>query len=277
MSVRQRRHLFEDAWLAVLLAGVAGSVDAIGYLTLSKLFTAHMSGNSAAMGAFVGIGEWANARHRLLPIPFFVLGIATGAFLAELAVRKRVRSPFALVLTGQAALLLLYLLWGSARMRHGTVAEGSWWEFAALVGLPSFAMGLQNATLRKVGSQSVRTTYVSGMLTDFAEALVRLLFWLYGRAWGRSPRRVGQALRVLARQPDARRIGLFAGIWGAFVIGAAAGGCAVARWQLDALLLPLCGLGVVIGVDSKWPIVSEQKGKRARKGRDGNNAGKIDP
>jgi Protein of unknown function (DUF1275) len=34
---------------AFLLAGVGGSVDAIGVLTLGRLFVAHMSGNSAAL------------------------------------------------------------------------------------------------------------------------------------------------------------------------------------------------------------------------------------
>ena len=48
MSRAQIRKEREKAWLAVLLAWVAGCVDAVGYLMLFHLFTAHMSGNSAA-------------------------------------------------------------------------------------------------------------------------------------------------------------------------------------------------------------------------------------
>jgi uncharacterized membrane protein YoaK (UPF0700 family) len=84
----------EKAWLAVLLAWVAGFVDAVGYLSLSHLFLAHMSGNSAAMGAYFGQGRWGAAFHRAFPIPMFVLGVAAGAALNEAASRRGVRSLF---------------------------------------------------------------------------------------------------------------------------------------------------------------------------------------
>ncbi len=56
-------------WPAVLLAWVAGFVDSLGYLALAKVFTAHMSGNSAAVGAELGAGNWHEAMVKGLAIP----------------------------------------------------------------------------------------------------------------------------------------------------------------------------------------------------------------
>src|SRR5690349_6360434 len=77
----------EKVWLAVSLAWVAGFVDAVGYVSLFRLFIAHMSGNSAAMGAHFGQGEWGEAFYRAFPIPVFVLGVIAGAALHEAASR----------------------------------------------------------------------------------------------------------------------------------------------------------------------------------------------
>src|SRR5262249_36270733 len=46
VSKAQARKEREKAGVVLLLAWIAGGVDAIGYLVLLHLFTAHMSGNS---------------------------------------------------------------------------------------------------------------------------------------------------------------------------------------------------------------------------------------
>jgi uncharacterized membrane protein YoaK (UPF0700 family) len=86
------------SWVAFLLAWTAGAVDAIGYLVLYHEFTAHMSGNTVAMGAQLGEGNFGEAAHRLIPIPLLVLGIALGATLIEIAIRRDVRRTFSLMI-----------------------------------------------------------------------------------------------------------------------------------------------------------------------------------
>ncbi len=54
MDAKQKRAL--EA-LALVLASVAGGVDAIGWLTLDHLFTAHMSGNTVNMTVHVALGD----------------------------------------------------------------------------------------------------------------------------------------------------------------------------------------------------------------------------
>ncbi|MDQ2798914.1 MAG: DUF1275 family protein [Armatimonadota bacterium] len=69
-----RRVVQEKARLGLLLAWVAGGVDATGFLTLAHLFTAHMSGNSVALAVSAAQGHWMEAARRAFPIPLFVVG-----------------------------------------------------------------------------------------------------------------------------------------------------------------------------------------------------------
>jgi hypothetical protein len=55
------RRIGEKTLLAIVLAWAARFVDAAGYPVLHHLFTSHRSGNSAALGAYLGRGEWREA------------------------------------------------------------------------------------------------------------------------------------------------------------------------------------------------------------------------
>jgi uncharacterized membrane protein YoaK (UPF0700 family) len=244
----------EKAWLAVLLAWVAGFVDAVGYVLLFRLFIAHMSGNSAAMGAHFGQGQWSEAFYRAFPIPVFVLGVIAGAALNEAASRHGVRSLFSLTLGLEAALLFLFMSCGGGVIHGGEARAKSTWEFYSLVALPAFAMGLQNAALRRVGGQIVRTTYVTGMLTNLAEDGVDYLYWLRDRRRGAGDNRVTTSLRASPGQVSLKMMLLNGGIWLAFVIGAVTGGYTQQRWELRSLLFPLFGLGLIIAIDLFEPI-----------------------
>ena len=246
----------EKAWLAILLAWVAGVVDAVGYVLLFRLFIAHMSGNSAAMGAYFGQGEWGEAFYRAIPIPVFVLGVIAGAALNETASRRGVRSLFSLTLGLEAALLFLFMMWGEGVIRGGKTSANLAWELYPLVALPAFAMGLQNAALRRVGGRIVPTTYVTGMLTDLAETGVEYLYWLRDRSRGA----VGHRGAAAPRQTSLKMMLLSSGIWLAFVIGAITGGYAQMRWELRSLLLPLSGLALIIALDWLRPIHAARRG-----------------
>lgn len=115
--------------------------------------------------------------------------------------------------------------------------------YVLAVSLPSFAMGLQNATIRRVGSASIRTTFVSGMLADSAENLVAALFLL--RRPDADRRRAHLAQSVLC-----------AAIWLAFAIGAVCGSMAAGRWAYHALAIPVIVLALIAAWDFVWPLTS---------------------
>lgn len=241
----------EGAWLTIVLAATGGVVDAISFLTLAHLFTAHMSGNSAALGAYLGSGDWADGLHRLTPIPLFVVGVALSAALIEVAVRRGVRSSLAVALALEAALLLIFRVYGSFFFYRGTFSVGKAWEYDLLVALLAVPMGVQTAALQRVGGMTVHTTYITGMLTNFAKEGVAYLFWRFDRRRGGN---ASAAQGIVPAQPSLFRTLLSGGTWCAFLGGAIAGGFMVVNLRLNAVIIPLVILAGLILIDLWRPL-----------------------
>jgi uncharacterized membrane protein YoaK (UPF0700 family) len=229
-------HVQEKAWVALTLALVGGFVDAVGYITLLGVFIAHMSGNSAAMGAHFGQAKAAAGLARAAPIPLFVLGVGGGVVLIEILTRRGVRSTAAVVLGVEAGMLLAVMLLGDAELSHGVVPAQKGWTFYALIFLAAAAMGLQTSALRRLAGQTVRTTFVTGMLTHLGEEAAKF------------------ALPSTRASASPSRLGLLALIWTCYAAGAIFGGWAHDEWALNALVIPLAVLGAVIAVDLVSPI-----------------------
>jgi uncharacterized membrane protein YoaK (UPF0700 family) len=251
MSRRSVRREREKAWLAMLLAWVAGSVDSIGFLALVHLFTAHMSGNTVGMGAYLGDGQWREALRRGSPIPFFVCGVVFGAAVAKIAARRGFRPFFAPVLALETALLLAYLAWSGGVLRGGAIHAAPGGLNVLMVALPAIAMGLQSATLRRVGVLTVRTTFITGVLTEFGEQIAESALWV-ARQWRRRRRR--RAMRVARRRLSFVRAALLGALWCAYALGAVAGGFGVAVWGMRALWMPIAVLVAVVLADLVSPI-----------------------
>jgi uncharacterized membrane protein YoaK (UPF0700 family) len=236
-------------WLAPLLAAVAGSVDAIGYLTLLRVFTAHMSGNSDAFGAELGRGSWTEVLRRGFPIPVFVLSVALGVLVIEIALRRGVRSVVAVLFSVEALLLVAFVGFGSTHFSHHAITITGGWRFYGLVALLVVAMGLQNAGLERVRGHTVRTTFVTGMLTDLAHESVASVVWRWD---ARAARRSGSG--GAARSPSKGRVAMLAGIWTAYVAGAAAGGFWLGHVGLALLWVPIAVLLGVVVLDLRTPL-----------------------
>lgn len=260
VSAKQTAPVGEKAWLALVLALTAGCVDAVGYMVLWQVFTAHMSGNSVSAVVHAGEGKLAVAFHRAFPIPFFVLGVFVSAALSEALARGGRRHIFAIAVGVEAMLLVLFLVSGGAILHDGKIAEEPAWRFYLLVALPALAMGVQNASLRRVGNLTVRTTYISGMLTNFAEQSVQYLFWLRDHA----PEHRGQLASLMRRsveQPSFLHLCLQVGIWFAFVVGALFGVWATLRWGLLSLIGPIVCLGIIAICDLMDPLYPQDAKK----------------
>ncbi len=151
-----------------LLAAIGGCVDAVGLLTLGGLFVSHMSGNSAAFAALFGQGQWQLALPHIFAVPVFVGGLLFGYYwTAGTPDRRRC----AIVLFIEAFLLCAFVL---LMIFFGEPAAGTakYYSFALV---PLFAMGMQNATLKKVGHRIFHTTYVTGVLDTLGESAALML------------------------------------------------------------------------------------------------------
>jgi uncharacterized membrane protein YoaK (UPF0700 family) len=208
--------------IALGLAGVAGFVDAVGFITLAGLFTAHMSGNAAQFGVAIGHGKVGEAVPLIVAIGLFVIAVAAGALLQELAARTGVRSTLAPMLLVEAALVAALMVYGSAVVGSPETAR-SFAGFYVTAALAIGAMGLQAASFAQVGGQRVRTAYISGMLTNLGRALVAAML------------RSGDA-------PGGARLSMLAGIVVTYLAGASAGGYVDSVADLWCLALPVAAL-----------------------------------
>jgi uncharacterized membrane protein YoaK (UPF0700 family) len=206
--------------LAIVLAALGGWVDAVGFLTLFGLFTAHLSGNTARLGVAFGRGEMTTALTYAVPIIVFFGGAVLGvAFMT--ARQARGRGAMAPLLAVEALLLAAFMTVGAVVRDAGDLTPRSA-AYYGLAVLAVAAMGLQTVALRHAAGVPVHTTFITGMVTHLAEAIVGLV------------RRDGQA--------PAQGVGVYGGLVAAYVAGAVSGSALERAWALWALSLPIAVL-----------------------------------
>jgi uncharacterized membrane protein YoaK (UPF0700 family) len=119
----------------------------------------------------------------------------------------------------EAGLLAVYLGLGTYWIDGAGLTRGSV-PVAVLAACAAAAMGVQNVVVRDLVGSGVATTYITGMLTNLAEDVVR-----YARD---------------RTDCDARRRALLhGGMWAAFLAGGVGGAAAAAAWDLWSLVLPI--------------------------------------
>jgi uncharacterized membrane protein YoaK (UPF0700 family) len=236
--------LNEKAWVAFILAWVAGFSDAFGFLKLNQIFFSAVSGNTVAINASLARRDWTEMGIRGCPIIFFVVGVIFGEILEGAASRLQVRRRFSIALVFEVVLLLCFMLVGWVYLPSAGVPQASA-PFYVLIALLSGAMGIQTASLRRVGHESVNTPFVTGMMVQALENAVNVLFNVYDRV--RS--------RPATFPSDSLFKALFhGGLWFCFAVGAACGGFGEVFLEFPALLVPIGVLALVIICDIVRPI-----------------------
>ena len=253
---RDRATIRKQARFGVAVAWVAGFVDAVGFLTLYGLFTAHMSGNSVDVGLALGARNWVTALFRFTPIVTFVLGVALGSTVLEVSSRRQTRPLVAVVLGLESLLLAAYWVCSDI-WRQGAVWRPADGAFYVLTALLTLAMGVQNTTLRRVGKRVIHTTFVTGMLTEVTIESIKLLFWFGDRVRNSGShrwRRVKRALVVVQRQEAFNHSVALTGIWALYVVGAMLGTISELRVGSVALLAPVVVLLALAALDLRKPL-----------------------
>ena len=141
--------------LAIVLAGLAGWVDAVGFVHWRGLFVSFMSGNTTQSAAAIGID-----RGTFVESGGAILVFVAGVFLGELFGPSCGRWRHAAILAAEAA-----LLWGGVAASLQELGEP---YTATALGL---AMGLQNAALHEAGGIAVSLTFVTGTLVKIGRGL----------------------------------------------------------------------------------------------------------
>jgi uncharacterized membrane protein YoaK (UPF0700 family) len=242
--------------LAISLSWVAGYVNVITFIVCAVVIS-HATGNVTHFGKaladrWVRGGASDAAREAVyfggLVVSFF-LGAVVSACMTEGARRGGFRSKYILPMALQAVLLSVLAITLDFYTRGGTR-----FQFYFITGVASFSMGLQNATITRVSGAVVRTTHLTGVVTDMGLEGVQYLLWAWDKTRSRWPSRRGRVLRVSQRHPSVLRLLLLASIVGSFLVGVVAGTLAWAYLPDYALLAPVAFLLWIIVVDWRKPI-----------------------
>ena len=142
-------------WLSFALLGIAGWVDAVGFLLFAGLYVSFMSGDATQLGVTAAAARWPGAVRFLSAQFIFIAGAAIGR-----TVSVRTGDRHRPVLLGVIALLLA-LTWAA---RGGSVS------FAATV----LAMGMLNAVMHAAGGVPVGTM-ITGTLVRLGENIADCL------------------------------------------------------------------------------------------------------
>ncbi|RFP26124.1 DUF1275 domain-containing protein [Duganella sp. BJB488] len=183
------------------LAFVAGAVNAGGFFAVGQ-YTSHMTGVVSSVADNAALGEVRLVLAGVASLLSFLLGAATSAILINWGRRRGAHSLYALPLIVEAALLLCFGLMGARLDASGQVS--------AIVALLCFVMGLQNAIVTKVSRSEIRTTHVTGLVTDIGIELGKLFYWNDN----------AMADRVLA---DRGKLRLLSSLLAMFLLGGLAG------------------------------------------------------
>ena len=155
-----------DRHLAWSLAGIAGALNTAGFYA-AGLYSSNMTGNVSAFADHIGVGDLAVAILYFALVATFVSGAAVSTLLVNAGRRCGLAGIYAFSILAEAILLAGL---GCADLWLPGVRRGP----ALAFGL-SFLMGLQNAVVTQISNARVRTTHVTGMVTDIGIELANLI------------------------------------------------------------------------------------------------------
>lgn len=150
--------------LAVVLAGTAGFVDAVGFLVVGGYFVSFMSGNSTRMVVGLAERDYSGAGIAVVVLVSFFLGAVAGAVVT----RRRNLDDRPAVLALVAGLLL-------------TGLALHWLTTVTVIGVPvsmtvvAASMGAMNSVFHSGGEVSLGVTYMTGAVVKSAHRLVDAL------------------------------------------------------------------------------------------------------
>lgn len=227
LSAVSRRAESSDLFLASVLALIAGAINLGGLFALGH-FASHMTGYLSWLADGVVLAEAGLVRLSLMALVlFFIGGILSTFGLIWLAIYHPTLRVVVLI-SGQAVLLVLFAA-------AGLLPEGL--AQTAGLGILCFTMGYQNAMITKMSHFTIRTTHMTGLVTDLSIEIGRFC-----------------AASTLTRtlRPDPRRTAILSLVIGLFVVGGILGSLAFGALGFAFTLPFALMLFALVGL-ALWP------------------------
>ncbi len=171
-SVRTQK---ADKQIGTLLAFIAGAINAGGFLAVHQ-YTSHMTGIVSSMADQLILGAYELVLAGVAALICFLFGTICTTMMVNYARVHELRSEYAAPLLLEAVLLLCFGMLGSR------IADVHGLFVPITVMILSFLMGLQNALITKLSRSVIRTTHVTGIVTDIGIELGKLIYWNRGHS-----------------------------------------------------------------------------------------------
>jgi uncharacterized membrane protein YoaK (UPF0700 family) len=214
--------------LLLVLAGVAGYVDAVGYLAFERIFVANMTGNSVLLGIAAVEGHTDATLRSVLALAGFIIGATIGTTLTDARQAEGLWPSLVTATVAIESVVLVAVAIAWAVLPHGSEAT-----LGTFVVGTAIAMGLQSAAARKLAVPGVSTVVLTSTLTSF---VARAVTHVRHRRW------------TDPAPPDPTRgPAILLGVWGAYVVGAGLGTW-VTHVNLPFVIVPPAALVSVVAL-----------------------------
>jgi uncharacterized membrane protein YoaK (UPF0700 family) len=151
--------------ILLVLTFVTGIVDAVSVLGLGRVFTANMTGNVVFLAFAVAGAPGFSVSRSLVALVTFLCGAVIGGRLESSWGRKSRGLWFRMATICEAALLVLA---GALSLSYDTAPGTPLLRVYFIIGITAAAMGLRNATIRRLAVADLTTTVLTLTLTGIA-------------------------------------------------------------------------------------------------------------
>jgi uncharacterized membrane protein YoaK (UPF0700 family) len=159
-AARDLNHPLTRALLA--LTFTTGLVDGASYLGLGHVFTANMTGNIVLLGFGIAGGYNLPVLAPIVSLLAFLVGAGIGGILAQrYSTRHRIHAGTALAI--EAVMLVVVAVFAAIKAPQTGQAAGY-----IVIAMMALAMGVRNATIRKIAVPDLTTTVLTMTLTGLA-------------------------------------------------------------------------------------------------------------
>ena len=167
------RSIRADIHLGLSLAFIAGAVNAGCFVAINQ-YTSHMTGIVSSIADGLVLGDITFALSGFGSLLCFIAGATCTEFMVNWARARQLQSEYALPLILEGILLMLFGIFGRRLHEHMGL-------FISITVMKlCFAMGIQNAIITRISNAVIRTTHITGIVTDIGIELGRLFFWNRG-------------------------------------------------------------------------------------------------
>ncbi|WP_175073951.1 YoaK family protein [Terribacillus sp. AE2B 122] len=156
---KEKMQIKRDHITILLLCAISGVIDVLGYIGLSHVFTANMTGNIVLLGIGIGDARQVVLSNAALALVGFIIGIVATVFIQRKSGKSRsiLTWEFILFLLSAAVILLM--------PASGTVSS-------IILLILSTAMGMQTIAGRNLKIAGLSSTVLTSTLAAFIEGLV---------------------------------------------------------------------------------------------------------